>query len=245
VTVPVFYERPQGDGCVLGVPPALASWDRSDSRGQARSAAFVAEVGAAVVERISLIPDPLALRLDIGLPQDRPLLAHNDLDNYLFPLIPRLTAATTRRFSTVWATKRHAATSSVTVCQARTVAEAPDGTHSVQVRTTASTGTVEYKQQIREQVAACSVLPEGAVAVQLAFVIGPRRVWPNLWKATIDALGPILGHEPGASEWNPRDGRITCLALHCMVDPAARHEVTIAIRAGAIGQSTTFDGFSG
>ncbi|WP_433384694.1 hypothetical protein ACQPZX_24260 [Actinoplanes sp. CA-142083] len=26
---------------------------------------------------------------------------------------------------------------------------------------------------------------------QLAFVVGPRRAWPNLWKATIDSLGSI------------------------------------------------------
>ena len=39
---PIFYGRPEGGGNVLGVAPALASWDKPDSPGQVRSAAFVA-----------------------------------------------------------------------------------------------------------------------------------------------------------------------------------------------------------
>lgn len=74
-------------------------------------------------------------------------------------------------------------------------------------------------------------MPEGGIALQLAFVIGPRRAWPNLWKATIDSLGPMLGYHAGAHEWNAQDGRITDLGLHCVVDPAADNQVTIAIRA--------------
>jgi len=49
----------------------------------------------------------------------------------------------------------------------------------------------------------------------------------------------ILGHEPGAREWNPRDGRITELGLHCTVDPAAGNQVIAAIRAGTLGQQAT------
>lgn len=202
MTAPVFYARPEVVGGVLGVEPALASWDATGSPGQARSAVFVAEVGSAVAAGLHVTADPLALRLDIGLPDRVPLLAHNDLDNYLFPLIPKLTAATGRQFATVWASKRHAATSSVAVCQAHT-ADDPGGAYSVQIATTAPASATAYKQQIRDQVAAGRMLPEGGVGVQLAFVVGPRRAWPNLWKATIDALGTILGREPGASEWEP------------------------------------------
>jgi hypothetical protein len=36
---------------------------------------FVAEVGPAIAERLPVTPDPLALRLDIGLPNSVPLLA--------------------------------------------------------------------------------------------------------------------------------------------------------------------------
>ncbi|WP_231934752.1 hypothetical protein [Micromonospora viridifaciens] len=44
-------------------------------------------------------------------------------------------------------------------------------------------------------------------------------------------MGAILGHDDDAREWNARDGRITDLGLHCVVDPTAGSVVRIAIRA--------------
>jgi hypothetical protein len=108
--------------------------------------------------------------------------------------------------------------------------------YAFQVRTSTSASTTFYKQKIRDQVSTARPLRDGGVALQLAFVVGPARVWPNLWKATIDALGPILGHDPGAGEWNARDGRITELGLHCSVDPTATNQVVIAIRARPAGR---------
>ncbi|MBM0225523.1 hypothetical protein JNW87_08070 [Micromonospora sp. ATA51] len=190
---------------------------------------------AAIAPKVRVTPDPLALRVDIGLPDNVPLLALNDLDNYLFPLVPKLTKDTGRQFASVWATKRHAATSSVAVCQTHTVQD-PGGVYSLQVRTTASSSTTAYKRQIRDQITAAQPLPEGSIALQLAFAVGPRRAWPNLWKATIDSLGSILGRDVGTREWDARDGRITDLGLHCVTDPAAGNQVTIAIRACPVGK---------
>ncbi|MFG3302935.1 hypothetical protein [Micromonospora chersina] len=235
MTLPVFYARPEFAGSTLSVSPALASWDAAGSPGQVRSAAFAADVLAAIAPKLRVTPDPLALRVDIGLPDIVPLLALNDLDNYLFPLVPKLTQATGRQFASVWATKRHAGTSSVAVCQTHT-AQDPGGVYSLQVRTTASASTTAYKRQIRDQITAAQPLPDGGIALQIAFVVGPRRAWPNLWKATIDSLGSILGRDAGAHEWNVRDGRITDLGLHCVVDPAVGNQVTIAIRAWPVGK---------
>ncbi|MFI7514518.1 hypothetical protein ACIBVK_13600 [Micromonospora echinofusca] len=185
--------------------------------------------------QLRLTPDPLALRVDIGLPDTVPLLALNDLDNYLFPLVPRLTKGFGRQFASVWATKRHATRSSVAVCQTHTVQD-PGGVYSLQVHTTASASSTAYKRQIRDQIIAAQPLLDGGIALQLGFVVGPRRAWPNLWKPTIDSLGSILGSDAGAREWDARDGRITDLGLHCVVDPAAGNQVTIAIRADTIGK---------
>ncbi|MBL7496123.1 hypothetical protein I6A84_01215 [Frankia sp. CNm7] len=235
MVTPVFYARPQVGGRMLGVEPALASWDRAGSPGQARSAAFIDDVCMAVAGQARATPGPLALRLEVGLADTVPLYALNDLDNYLFPLIPKLTERTGRAFASVRATKQHAATSSVEVGPA-VPADDPRGAHTFEVTTTASASATAYKEQIRDQIASASPLPGDGVALQLAFVVGPRRAWPNLWKATIDALGSILGHDDGAREWNARDGRIVDLGLHCAVDPAAGNEVTIAIRASTIGE---------
>jgi hypothetical protein len=67
VTTPVFYAVPETVGGTLDVEPALANWDRAGSPGQVRSAAFIAGVHTILSEQLAATPDPLSLRLDIGL----------------------------------------------------------------------------------------------------------------------------------------------------------------------------------
>jgi hypothetical protein len=62
-------------------------------------------------------------------------------------------------------------------------------------------------------------------------MVGPGRNWLNLWKPTIDALGPLLGSAQPGKLWNPRDGRIVELGLHCVVDADLRHDVVMEIVA--------------
>ncbi|MEV6303875.1 hypothetical protein AB0M02_31035 [Actinoplanes sp. NPDC051861] len=230
MTVPVFNAQPETVDEPLSGQPALASWDRSGSPGQVRLAAFITGVHRVIAQRVSATPDPLALKLDVGLPDSVSLLSYHDLDNYLFPLVPRLTASTGRQFVSVWATKRHAPTSSIAVGQGR-VASDPGGTYSFEVNTTAAAESTAFKEQIRDQITTAHPLPDGGVTLQLAFVVGPRRAWPNLWKATIDSLGSLLGRDAGAGQWKARDGRITDLGLHSAVDRHAGNRVVIAIRA--------------
>lgn len=217
--------------------PALASWDKAGSPSQARSAAFIEDVYLAVTGSVRAIPGPLALRLDVGLPCTVPLNALNDLDNYAFPLIPKLTERIGRQFVSVWLTKRHAAVSSVAVGSAVPVGD-PGGAYSFTVRTLGSAAATAYKEQIRDQIAVAEPLPGDGVALQIAFIVGPRRAWPNLWKATIDSLGLMLGRDDGAREWNARDGRITDLGLHCAVDSSAGNEIALAIRASVVEEKS-------
>jgi hypothetical protein len=53
----------------------------------------------------------------------------------------------------------------------------------------------------------------------------------NLWKPTIDSLGPLLGETRGTRRWNPLDGRIVELSLHGAVDGHAGNTVSIGIRS--------------
>lgn len=144
--------------------------------------------------------------------------------------MPKLTRRTGHDVASVWASKRHARTSSVCLAAAVPIDD-PGGICAFDVTTTASASTSAYKEQICDQVASASQLPDGGVALQLAFVVGPHRAWPNLWKPTIDALGPILGRDTRAGEWDPRDCRIIDLGLHRVIDPTAGNEIRIAIRA--------------
>ncbi|SCG39100.1 hypothetical protein GA0070614_0597 [Micromonospora coxensis] len=219
---------------MLSVAPAVASGDPAGSPGQARSSAFIDDVCTLVAEQVTSTAGPLALRLDVGLADTAPLYASHDLDNYLFPLVPKLTSRTGRHFVSVWATKRHAPTSSVAICPAIPIDD-PLGMYVFDATTTASASTNAYKEQIRDQITTANPLPDGGVALQIGFVVGPHRAWPNLWKPTIDALGAILGHDDGAREWNARDGRITDLGLHCATDPTVGNLIRIAIRASPVG----------
>lgn len=127
VVAPRFFARLDGDGSPLGVEPAPASWDRAGSLGQARSTVFIEGVFRAVEGALGVIEGPRALMLDVGLPHSVDLYGLNDLDNYLFPLVPRLTRRTGLTFTTVWATKAHRPTSTAAVGRAVPTAD-PGGT---------------------------------------------------------------------------------------------------------------------
>ena len=104
------------------------------------------------------------------------------------------------------------------------------------MRTTTSSQTKAYKQQVRAAVVGAAEIPAGAVQLQLAFVVGPQRNWLSLWKPTIDALDPLLGRTRADRDWHPKDGRITDLGLHVAVDRSIGHDVVVTIAARGLGQ---------
>lgn len=88
----------------------------------------------------------------------------------------------------VWCTKQHDDQSFV---QIEAASEVSPPSEVLVVRTTASSESPAYKDQIKAAVAGVGMLPDGPVRLELAFVIG-NRGWLGLWKPTIDALDPIL-----------------------------------------------------
>jgi hypothetical protein len=176
VTTPRFYARPDEHRHLLNVKPALASWDKAGSPGKVRQEAFINDAYSVVAGSIAATPDPLSIWLDIGLPDGVLLLALNDLDNYLFPLVSALAKRVGRQFTSVWASKWHAASSSVGVGLALSVDD-PGGECAFEVRTAVSAEKLAYKEAIRDQLTAATPLRAGGVVLQLAFVVGPGRVW--------------------------------------------------------------------
>ena len=128
----------------------------------------------------------------------------------------------------VWCSKRHAQSSHVLVALAREAAP-PPAVYSV--RTTASSETTAYKEQVRAAVVGAAEIPAGPVRLQIAFAVGPRRNWLNLWKPTIDALDPLLGRTRPDRDWHPQDGRIVDLGLHLTTEAALGNDVGLAIVA--------------
>ena len=226
------FAMPESKPLRLPVAPRLASWNKADDPDQAKLARYLDAADELLRPQYERLSGPLALRLDVGLPQGTQRLDQRDLDNYLFPLAIRLSRHTQGAFVCVWGTKQHAADSFARVEQAIPASAAPAFDCCYTIRTTASSQSVAFKEQIRDQLTGATPLPPGPVRMQISFTVGPTRNWLNLWKPTIDALGHILGRAPGAGPWAPLDGRIVDLGLHCRMDPAQGNHVLIAI-AGA------------
>jgi hypothetical protein len=92
-----------------------------------------------------------------------------DLDNFAFPLAVHLRS---NDLVSAWCTTRHAETSTVRIAKARAT-QAP--TAVLTVRTTASTQTKAFKEQVRASVAHAAEIPGRAISLQIALFVGPRR----------------------------------------------------------------------
>jgi len=231
---PARFVRPSGDSARLPLAPRLASWNRAGDPDQLRLGQFLAVTADLVAPRIERLPDPLALRLDVGLAPAVALLDAHDLDNYLYPLVVRLARLTGREFATVWAGKAHGPDSFITVETA--VPDQRPGSFAVAglLEVDASAQTPAFKRQVHDQVIDVEELPDGPVSLHLAFEVGRSRNWVNLWKPTIDALDPILGRSRANRDWHPRDGRIVELALHRHRRRDAAAHVIVAVGATAV-----------
>lgn len=230
MTTTRWYARPEGEGLTLGKGPLLASWNRNDDRDQLLLREYLDDTAELLAP--AMISGPWSLRLDVGLPAGRNLIESADLDNYALPLARHIRD---ERLVSVSCTKRHADNPPGQLCGRVLVAPAkemlaPKTTHCV--RTTASTDTKAYKEQVRDAVAGATEIPAGPVQLQISFLVGPRRNWLNLWKPTIDALDPLLGRTRADRDWHPKDGRITDLGLHVDVDAALGNDVVVTIAAG-------------
>lgn len=224
---PAWYAHPDGEGLILRTPPRLASWEKSTHPDQVRLREYLEDTAELLSP--SMISGPWALGLEVGLPPGRDPLEMADLDNYAFPLASRLR---NEHLVSVWSTKRNGVTSRVLIAPARRCERPPGDVWTV--RTTASSQTMAFKEQIHLAVADADELPPGPVLTEIAFVVGPRRNWLTLWKPTIDALDTLLGRTRPDRDWHPLDGRITNLGLHVSVDESLGHDVIAAIAARSI-----------
>lgn len=220
-----MYQLPDVPGVELKRPPVLESWDARDHPNQSRLNRFLQDIEDALA-----LPDAgrnLVLELQVGLPQSKLLTSGGgDLDNYLFPIAQRLGA---EKFDAVFGVKRHGATSTLAVTQARPIAahREPD----MVVRTTASATTRAWKEQVRDACAtAVPVEPiQGAIGIDIEFRLSPARNWSTVWKPAIDSLGPLLGvpnpHRPST----PNDDRIVRLGLHRSLDASLGWDILLSL----------------
>lgn len=227
---PALFAMPDSPPIKLPVPPRLASWNKATDPDQIRLRAYLDEVEELLRPRYEHLVGPMALRLDVGLPRATDLLHERDLDNYFLPLAARLGRSAPGTLVCAWGTKRHAESSYVRV-EPALPASGDDLTVCHAIRTNESAGSIAFKMEVSDQLGDIMPLPPGPVRLQLSFAVGRSRNWINLWKPTIDALGKILGQSPGRGAWNPLDGRVTDLGLHCTIDPDLDNDTIIAVAA--------------
>ena len=218
-----WFARPENDALQLRHTPRPACWGKADHPDQKRLQAYLDDtedlLGGSRVDGL------WALRLDVGAPATRDLLREvADLDNYAHPLADRIKDS---GLVSVWCAKQHDEheQSFVHIEAAREVHPPSD---VLVVRTTVSSGSSEYKDQVKAAVVGVGKLQDGPVRLELSFVIG-RRGWLGLWKPTIDALDPLLGRTYPDHAYHPLDGRITELGMHLTVDLALGYDVLIGI----------------
>lgn len=222
------FSRPHATGIPLAVPPQLESWDAVGSPSQARLATFLAHMDEVAASRLSSLADALALELVVGLDEDVSLVSGGrDLDNYVYPVVRHLGW---QRFVSVHGRKHHGA-SSISVAPAMSISCPSEGWRHARAVTTSSTAARAWKEevdtQVRQQCGATA--PDAPLELQLSFRLSAQRNWAYLWKPAIDALGSILGDDPGGRPFHPRDDRIVSFAAHREVVPGIGNSVEIGI----------------
>ncbi|MEX2168747.1 MAG: hypothetical protein WD851_05530 [Pirellulales bacterium] len=89
-----------------------------------------------------------------------------------------------------------------------------------------------FKAELRSAIAACGHPPlsDGEVEMQVVWrcALG-RRSWFRLWKSTGDAMGPILGEYQRKNQFDPKDDRITKLALQFIPDESMGNRIEIGM----------------
>ncbi len=210
-----IFGAPASPAIQLVHRPQVLSWDAAGSWPQERLRPYGDEIAATFA---GVDGDGLSFRLSCGLGPTTNLEAAGDLDNLLVPVVDALGRS---RFIAAWGAKDAGTASTLAVGPALDLDPAHlAGWDHAAVRTTASAGGEAWKQQIAEQLAGCAPVPSTeAVAMVIAFDVGPGRAWHNLWKPAIDAAGQILG-VPGPRRWHPRDGRIVELGLSVAANPS-------------------------
>jgi len=218
----------------LDALPRLASWERSDHPTQVALRASLDHAWSMISQRLQAESGPWAMTLHLGLPESVDLTHEHDLDNYAFPLARGLASRTERPVIAVLATKEHGSSSFIGIGRAEPVVLPYDDEVTTTLRTSASTESTAYKQEIADHLEAFPELRDGPVQLRLAFWVGRSRNWLNLWKPTIDALGGILGPSDRPDPWSPDDGRIGLLGLSCHTDAQMGNDVIIAISASTV-----------
>jgi hypothetical protein len=216
-----LWGPPVADAVRLPMRPQVLSWDRAGTWAQERLVPYRAHIAASYpITDLTMV----SIDLHCGLSGAASLETAGDLDNYIVPVADALGWAP---IVAAWASKDLSTDSTLAVgFPSQLTLKDEEAWESARVRTTASTSTTAWKEQVAAALVGVTPEPgDGEVEVVIAFTVGPGRAWRNLWKPAIDATGAVLGEGP--RKWHPRDGRISRLGLSRTVDETLGWDVEL------------------
>jgi hypothetical protein len=229
---PELWRRDQELISIEDIELLKASWEKSTDISQVRLREYRQHVRERTIERIGR--DERYLDLHVGLKDSRQLLNGNDLENYLTPLF-ECGCLPAETFRLACASKSLGGASRLAIGTAIRYDATPDAEafshHSVPPVVKGSSDT-EWKNAIQSSITAAETmpLPDGEVEVQIALRCPlSRRNWFRLWKPAGDAMGPILGTYQRKNQFDPKDDRITKLAIHFLPDESLGKAIGVGL----------------
>jgi hypothetical protein len=167
------YQRPSL-GRALITPPVLESWDKAGSPSQVRLDTFLGSVSDWFKDLAT--DTPLALGLDVALPQQQPLISGgHDLDNYLFPIVRRYGH---QHFFAVFGRKTHGTNSTLAV-EPLVLLAGQHWSPRMTCRAPSSGPSPEWKQEVAAACAAAAPARpiEGPIALQIHYRLSASYAW--------------------------------------------------------------------
>jgi len=198
---------------VTGFTPLVAQWYKSTHPSQERLYEYLDWIKSSVGP-VPLDIGPLYLHLEVDVEKKERLVKGYDLENFLTPLFSSRCLGSDC-FVLVSAEKRVGGGSSVRIGRAEQLRSAPQPVGWSYFGWSA-TSAVKWRERLRQVLSTELAGPvlEGLSEVRIAWRCSRRRSWVNLWKATGDAMGPILGEYPHSRNTSPRDDRIVSQEFH-------------------------------
>lgn len=227
----LIYDKGPTIKLLSGFTPLVAQWEKNSHPAQVRLHRYLAWLQGELARYIEN-ENTLFLDLEIDVVKDKNLLNRYDLENFLTPLFSSR-CLDAHQFVLVFGRKKVGGGSSLAVGKAVSMTgDHPYGEwQHFNCSPGAGAGSKAWKERIRAalEMSAPEVIGNEPIEVQLAWQVGPRRNWVNLWKPTGDAMGPVLGYVKPGNLYHPHDDRIVHLIMHKTVDRSMDNEVEVGI----------------
>jgi hypothetical protein len=224
-----LYRRPSAVPIVLTEAPRLANWDKNTTPGQQALRRYLQHVDDVAGGLVNGTSGPLSIELSVDIEPTLALLSGGrDVDNFLQPVVDALGRP---RFASAWVRKGHIGRSSIAVGHALPLDLGElTGWSFACAETDASTSRSDWKRQFQERLSPTpGHEPDGPIELHVAYALSPQRNWSGPWKATIDALGPILGVPNPGHPYHTNDDRVTRLAFHRNLDETIGWKIRIGV----------------